>query len=108
MYGLSPDEIGPLRASVWMRFPEVWACFGDIYVFPNPIPVFSHHVDTTTMRTKSTLNYRVLLSQGRDGFIIFIPPELKMASTYRAMKAAGVKEIRNEYEGGVEVVVLGV
>ncbi|WFN33462.1 DUF2075 domain-containing protein [Methanogenium sp. S4BF] len=51
-------------------------------------------------------SYRVLLSRGRDGFIIFVPPEQRMASTYRALKAAGVREIRNEYADAVGVAVL--
>lgn len=48
-------------------------------------------------------SYRVLLSRGRDGFIIFVPPEQKMASTYRALKAAGVREMKNEYGDSVGV-----
>ncbi len=40
-------------------------------------------------------SYRVLLSRGRDGFIIFVPPEPRMASTYEALKAAGIRELPN-------------
>lgn len=38
-------------------------------------------------------SYRVLLSRGRDGFIIFVPPESGMKSTYEALRSAGVREL---------------
>ncbi len=38
-------------------------------------------------------SYRVLLTRGRDGLIIFVPMEAEMASTYEALKMAGVKEL---------------
>jgi DUF2075 family protein len=38
-------------------------------------------------------SYRVLLTRGRDGFIIFIPNEIAMQSTYEALKVAGVLEL---------------
>jgi len=43
-------------------------------------------------------SYRVLLSRGRDGFIIFIPPEPKMMSTYQALKTAGMRELVSYYD----------
>lgn len=42
-------------------------------------------------------SYRVLLSRGRDGFIIFIPPEPQMMATYETLKSAGVREMHNDY-----------
>lgn len=46
--------------------------------------------DPHTLRMNS---YRVLLTRGRDGFIIFIPNESEMRGTYEALKAAGVREL---------------
>jgi len=43
-------------------------------------------------------SYRVLLSRGRDGFIIFVPPEPKMMSTYQALKSAGMRELVSYYD----------
>jgi hypothetical protein len=36
-------------------------------------------------------SYRVLLTRGRDGFIVFVPSEAKMKSTYEALQAAGLQ-----------------
>ncbi len=38
-------------------------------------------------------SYRVLLTRGRDGFIVFVPNEIGMRSTYEALKGAGVREL---------------
>ena len=38
-------------------------------------------------------SYRVLLTRGRDGFVIFVPPTAEMKETYRALKDAGVAEL---------------
>lgn len=35
-------------------------------------------------------SYRVLLTRGRDGFIIFVPPEAKMDSTFEALRSSGL------------------
>jgi hypothetical protein len=35
-------------------------------------------------------SYRVLLTRGRDGLIVFVPPEPKMDSTYAALSSAGL------------------
>lgn len=37
-------------------------------------------------------SYRVLLSRGRDGFIVFMPPEDNMRNTYQVLKMAGLIE----------------
>ena len=36
---------------------------------------------------------RVLLTRGRDGFIVFVPNEIVMRSTYEALQGSGVREI---------------
>ena len=38
-------------------------------------------------------SYRVLLTRGRDGFIIFVPNEIAMRSTFEALKMAGIQEL---------------
>lgn len=38
-------------------------------------------------------SYRVLLTRGRDGFVVFVPDEAQMEATYQAIKEAGVKEL---------------
>jgi len=38
-------------------------------------------------------SYRVLLSRGRDGFVVFVPPESNMVSTYRALEQAGLRPL---------------
>ena len=40
-------------------------------------------------------SYRVLLTRGRDGFIIFIPPIEKLDLTYRMFKTIGLEELNN-------------
>lgn len=44
-------------------------------------------------------NYRVLLTRGRDGFMIYVPNEIGMESTYAALVGAGVREIGMENDG---------
>lgn len=36
-------------------------------------------------------SYRVLLTRGRDGFVVFVPPEPKMDSTFEALRSSGLK-----------------
>ncbi len=52
----------------------------------------SHAHDPHRLRINS---YRVLLSRGRDGFVIFVPPEpaLPMTTTCDALKSAGVRPL---------------
>lgn len=38
-------------------------------------------------------SYRVLLTRGRDGLIVFVPPEAKMDETYEALQRAGLVEL---------------
>lgn len=46
--------------------------------------------DNNTFRKNS---YRVLLTRGRDGFIIFVPPVAKLNSVYDILIKAGIKEL---------------
>jgi DUF2075 family protein len=39
-------------------------------------------------------SYRVLLSRGRDGLAVLVPPEPAMDATYRALLRAGLTELR--------------
>lgn len=41
-------------------------------------------------------SYRVLLSRGRDGFIVFIPPNSNMKSTQAALRSAGLNNLGRE------------
>lgn len=38
-------------------------------------------------------SYRVLLTRGRDGFIVFVPDEERFNSTYEALVSAGIREL---------------
>ena len=46
--------------------------------------------DENTYRINS---YRVLLTRGRDGFIVFVPPETRFDSTYDVLVRAGIVEM---------------
>ena len=35
-------------------------------------------------------SYRVLLTRGRDGFVVFVPSDTNMESTYNALISAGL------------------
>ena len=48
--------------------------------------------DANTYRRNS---YRVLLTRGRDGFIVFIPPVDKLDSVYELLLSVGIKLIKN-------------
>ncbi len=53
----------------------------------------------TTTRQKNVRNplqlrlnsYRVLLTRGRDGFVVFVPPESKMDSTFEVLRSSGLQ-----------------
>ena len=51
----------------------------------NPLRYHPH-----TLRLNS---YRVLLTRGRDGFIIFVPPDPFLDSTYQVLLQAGVRDL---------------
>ena len=46
-------------------------------------------------------SYRVLLTRGRDGFIVFVPNEIGMRSTNEALKGMGVRELSGVCVGSV-------
>ena len=75
-----------------LDFPII--CWGDDFVWDgfwkSPPAKRSKAKNPHRLRVNS---YRVLLTRGRDGFIIFIPLEIGMQSTYEALKMGGVKEI---------------
>jgi len=75
-----------------LDFPIV--CWGDDFVWDSiwksPAAPRSKAHDPHRLRMNS---YRVLLTRGRDGFFIFVPKEVGMASTYSALVGAGVREI---------------
>lgn len=51
--------------------------------------------DANTYRKNS---YRVLLTRGRDGFVIFVPPVAAMDSVYEVLLEAGVKRLERRIE----------
>jgi len=75
-----------------LDFPIV--CWGNDFtwdgVWKSPPAKRSKAKDPHQLRVNS---YRVLLTRGRDGFIVFVPNEIAMRSTYEALKEAGVREL---------------
>jgi len=76
-----------------LDFPIV--CWGNDFLWVenqwnSPPAKRSKAKDPHQLRVNS---YRVLLTRGRDGFIIFVPNEIAMRSTYEALKGAGVREL---------------
>jgi DUF2075 family protein len=49
--------------------------------------------DPLTLRRNG---YRVLLSRGRDGFVVFVPPEDEMDAVAAALRAAGITELQQQ------------
>ncbi|MER3433652.1 MAG: hypothetical protein C4288_09495 [Leptolyngbya sp. ERB_1_1] len=41
-------------------------------------------------------SYRVLLTRGRDGFILFVPPESKMNDTFETLRSSGLELLNGE------------
>jgi hypothetical protein len=80
-----------------LDFPII--CWGDDFVWSgewkSPPAPRSHAKDPHRLRVNS---YRVLLTRGRDGFFIYVPNEIGMATTYAALVGAGVREMVNTYE----------
>ncbi len=76
-----------------LDFPIV--CWGNDFVWidnqwKSPPAKRSKAKDPHQLRVNS---YRVLLTRGRDGFIIYIPHEIGMKSTYEILKASGIHEL---------------
>lgn len=57
-------------------------------------PTEAEKSDANTYRKNS---YRVLLTRGRDGFVIYVPPAEEMDSVYAVLLEAGIKPV--EYHG---------
>jgi hypothetical protein len=47
--------------------------------------------DPHTLRVNS---YRVLLTRGRDGFVVFVPPDVASNPTFEALTSAGMRELQ--------------
>ena len=75
-----------------LDFPVV--CWGDDFTWDgawkSPPAKRSKAKDPHQLRVNS---YRVLLTRGRDGFIVFVPNEIGMWLKYEVLKGAGVREI---------------
>ena len=75
-----------------LDFPII--CWGNDFTWEgewkSPPAKRSKAKDPHQLRVNS---YRVLLTRGRDGFIVFVPNEIGMRSTYEALVGAGVREI---------------
>ncbi len=75
-----------------LDFPIV--CWGDDFTWSgewkSPPSSRSKAKDPHRLRVNS---YRVLLTRGRDGFIVFVPNEIGMRATYEALVGAGVREM---------------
>ena len=56
----------------------------------------SDEPDDSEANTYRLNSYRVLLTRGRDGFIVFIPDETKFDSTFETLVKAGIKELRSK------------
>jgi DUF2075 family protein len=76
-----------------LDFPIV--CWGNDFTWDgawkSPPAKRSKAKDPHQLRVNS---YRVLLTRGRDGFVVFVPNEIAMRSTYEALKGAGVRELQ--------------
>ncbi len=77
-----------------LDFPII--CWGDDLIWRNsnwyscPPGPRSKARDPHSLRLNS---YRVLLTRGRDGFVIFVPPEANMETTCCALISAGISEL---------------
>lgn len=77
-----------------LDFPII--CWGDDLTWHNgrwvspPSGPRSKAINPHQLRLNS---YRVLLTRGRDGMIIYVPPESLLDSTYRAFLESGIREL---------------
>jgi len=85
-----------------LDFPIV--CWGNDFtwdgVWKSPSAKRSKAKDPHQLRVNS---YRVLLTRGRDGFIVFVPNEIGMRSTYEVLKGAGMRELVAGVDGASEI-----
>ena len=85
-----------------LDFPIV--CWGNDFtwdgVWKSPSAKRSKAKDPHQLRVNS---YRVLLTRGRDGFIVFVPNEIGIRSTYEVLKGAGMRELVAGVDGASEI-----
>lgn len=75
-----------------LDFPIV--CWGNDLIWRDEAWVSTTRQKNVRDPLRLRLNsYRVLLSRGRDGFIIFVPPDPKMDSTFEALQTIGLRLI---------------
>jgi hypothetical protein len=84
---------GVLVPGLELDFPIV--CWGNDFIWngewKSPPAKRSKAKDPHQLRVNS---YRVLLTRGRNGFIVFVPNEIGMQSTYEALKGVGFREMK--------------
>ncbi len=83
-----------------LDFPII--CWGDDLVWNSSrwnskAQIRSKARDPHNLRLNS---YRVLLTRGRDGFVVFVPEESQMDSTYQVLLSAGLHELQSTLDGG--------
>ncbi len=76
-----------------LDFPVV--CWGsdmkwDVKSWRTPI---TRRINAFNPRVLRLNSYRVLLTRGRDGFVVFVPPAARYGPTADALKAAGLKDL---------------
>jgi DUF2075 family protein len=67
--------------------------WGDDFWWDNGWEITSSRSKAKDPRRLRIKSYRVLLSRGRDGIIIFVPPETKLDRTVDLLKRAGVTDL---------------
>ena len=72
-----------------LDFPIV--CWGDDLRWEDNWKTFSHHKGAKDPHNLRLNSYNVLLSRGRDGMVIFVPPIKKLDSTYEFLVKCGLK-----------------
>ena len=66
-------------------------CWGDDLIWENGWQSFSKRSKAKDPHTLRLNSYRVLLTRGRDGIIIFCPKEQKLESTYQILIKSGLR-----------------
>jgi len=66
-------------------------CWGDDLLWEDNWKTFSKRSKAKDPHTLRLNSYRVLLSRGRDGMVIFVPPIKKLDSTYEFLVKCGLK-----------------
>lgn len=75
-----------------LDFPIV--CWGDDLIWKDGTWVTKSRQRQVRNPLRLRLNsYRVLLTRGRDGFVVFVPPDSKLDSTYEALRSAGLPRL---------------